>query len=116
MDTEFAARITFLPEFSNIRPTSEFVAEVRYPDISSPPWSVRFRLWSPPNENGFALAWASFLMPNAPAAELSRLSSFMLTLGGRPVATCALEVKPERAAVIERDFLEHPEYPVRAAA
>lgn len=88
-------------------------AHISETGVHSGPWSIRAELWDQPDESGKAMAWATFLSPEAPAPCAD---PFDLTLGRTKVAECQLEPLPAEADVpTDNDFLEHPERGLRAA-
>ena len=94
MNNPLAACVRFLPDLRPEWPSTEIIAEVRHPTPTSPPWSLRLQLWAPPNKDGIAMAWAFFLVPDAPIEALSTQSSFPVTLGGRQIGSCTLVTMP----------------------
>ena len=92
MKQKLVAKIRFSPELQDIWPKTILTAEAHLTDSNEDavPWSMRAELWSPPNEDGIAWAWISFLSPKAPFAELPLRKSFKLTRGSSLVASCQL--------------------------
>ena len=91
MTHRFIAEIRFSFGIQHAWPTKVFIAEAHLTsDDKSGPWSMRAELWNPPDENGIAQAWISFLSPKAPIAEISLDEPFKLTLGNKVIATCRM--------------------------
>lgn len=86
------AKLRFAKDLRAEWPTAVLTAHARAPDG---PWSIRAELWSPPNEEGTAFSWVSFLSPDAPVERLARQECFDVTLGETKVATCSLCLRTE---------------------
>jgi hypothetical protein len=118
--TRWVARLIFSPEHREHWPKSVLTAEAHLLPGEEPnqgPWSIRADLWAPPDDHGCALAWVSFLVPDAPTSRADLREGIELTLGGSKVATCHVMVMqvPQGELGTERDFLDHPDEPVRTA-
>ena len=63
MKQDLVAKICFSPELQDIWPKTILTAEAHLTDSNedAAPWSMRAELWNPPNEEGIAWAWISFL-------------------------------------------------------
>jgi len=92
MKQKLFAKIRFSPKLQDIWPTAFLTAEAHLNDNNEDvgPWSMYADLLHPPNEDGIAWAWISFLSPKAPFAELPPRKSFKLTRGRSLVASCQL--------------------------
>ncbi|MDE2799229.1 MAG: hypothetical protein OXI94_11250 [Gemmatimonadota bacterium] len=92
MKQKLFAKIRFSSELQDFWPTLFLTAEAHLPNNNEDagPWSMRAELWNPPNKNGIAWAWISFLSPKAPFATLPPRKSFKLTRGRSLVASCQL--------------------------
>ncbi len=121
MKQEILAKICFSSELRDIWPTKFLSAEAHLngSNEDAVPWSMRAELWSPPNEDGIAWAWISFLSPKAPFAEL-HFKPFKLTLGSTVVARCTIcadFVQPQSEMPhTENDFVNNPRNSIRKAA
>ena len=119
MKQKLFAEIRFSPELKDIWPTAFLTAEAHLNDNNEDvgPWSMRAELWDPPNENGMAWAWISFLSPKAPFEVLPPLKPFKLTLGSTVVARCTIFVQPQFEMLHqENDFVNDPHNSIRKAA
>lgn len=122
MKQELVAKIRFSPELQDIWPKTFLTAEAHLNDSNEDavPWSMRAELLHPPNEDGIAWAWISFLSPKAPFAELPPLKPFKLTRGSTIVASCTIctdFVQPQcEVPHTENDFINNPRNPIRKAA
>lgn len=122
MKQKLVAKIRFSPELQDIWPKTILTAEAHLTDSNEDavPWSMRAELWNPPNEEGIAWAWISFLSSKAPFAELSHLKPFKLTRGSTVVAHCTIctdFVQPQcEMPHTENDFVKHPHNSIRKAA
>ena len=125
MKQKLFAKIRFSPELQDFWPTAFLTAEAHLTDSNEDvgPWSMRAQLWNPPNENGRAWAWISFLSPKAPFTELPPLKPFKLTLGSTVIAKCIISVQcitsvqpQSEMPHTENDFVNHPHNPIREAA
>ena len=67
------------------------------------------RTLEPPDDDGKAFAWLSFLSSEAPFSELPLGGSFRIKLGRTVVGSAALRVFPKICTAYERenDFVEH---------
>lgn len=99
------ARVTFAEELRGRWPTKEVIAESR---VDGQPWSIRLRLWSPPDETGTCVAWAETLRPEAPIPTDVPIE---LRLGTTIIGRCVLAgaVTPVDTGLRELDFLD-PEH------
>lgn len=122
MKQELLAKICFSPALRDIWPKTVLTAEAHLPNRNKDagPWSVRAKLWTPPDENGVARAWIAFLSPKAPFTELPPLKPFKLTLGSTVVARCTIcnvFVQPQSEMPhTENDFVNNPHNSIRKAA
>lgn len=112
MKHEAVARLRFSKELREKWPTTVLTAEAQ---SEGGPWSMRAELWSPPDDDGTALAWVTFLSPDAPVKLLESQPSFDVTLGRTIVATCSLCPSMADIESADIDFLESPERGLRAA-
>jgi hypothetical protein len=112
---KFVARVTFEKSLREKWPQKMLVAEMA--GLADEKWSMRLRLWTPPDSDGTCMADADFLASEAPVPEA--FQSIALTIGRTLVATCVLERIPMVLAGtgLELDFLELDRaHPVRTAA
>lgn len=112
MKQDLVAKIRFSPELQDIWPKTILTAEAHLNDSNEDavPWSMRAELWNPPNEDGIAWAWISFLSPKAPFAELPPLKPFKLTRGSTVVARCTIFVQPQREMPYQENDFANPVY------
>ena len=112
MKQKLVAEIRFSPELKDIWPTAFLTAEAHLTDSNEEvgPWSMRAELWTPPDENGIAWAWISFLSPKAPFAKLPPLKPFKLTLGSTVVARCTIFVQPQFEMPHQENDFANPVY------
>ena len=119
MTHRLVAEIRFSQELREIWPETVLTAVAHLTDDNEPagPWSMRAELWNPPDRRGIALAWISFLSPDAPFTALPLNMPFELTLGRMSIARCTISVQPGCGMPYrENDFVNHPDNPVRDAA
>lgn len=112
MNHEAVGRLQFSKDLRDKWPTTVLTAEAR---SAAGPWSMRAELWGPPDDDGNALAWVTFLSPDAPVKLLESQPSFDVTLGHTKVATCSLCLSMTDTEAVDIDFLESPERGLRAA-
>ena len=112
MKQELVAKIRFSSKLQDIWPKTILTAEAHLNDSNEDavPWSMRAELWNPPNEDGIAWAWISFLSPKAPFAELPPLKPFKLTRGSTVVARCTIFVQPQREMRYQENDFANPVY------
>lgn len=112
MNDKAVAKLRFSKELREKWPTTVLTAEAQG---EGGPWSMRAELWSPPDDDGNALAWLTFLSPDAPVELLESQPGFDVTLGRTKVATCRLELGMTDIGSADSDFLEYPERGLRVA-
>jgi hypothetical protein len=117
MIQKLVAEISFSPAIQEKWPTGTFIAEAHLLGEDVGPWSMRAELWGPLSESGRALAWVSFLSPDAPFTALPLGDSFQLKMGRTVLGSVTLKVYPKvSTAFQENDFVKYPTAPVRRAA
>jgi len=121
MTKKLVAQLVFSPALREGWPSSVFTAEAHLKAAGVTevgPWSMRAELWQPPDADGRALAWVSFLSPEAPVSKAELDRGFELTLGRTCVATCRISVMapPDDAKILDNDFIEAPHLGLRPAA
>ena len=119
MTHKLVGELRFSQEIEAIWPKNVLTAEAHLTDDNEDagPWSMRAELWNPPDSSGIALAWISFLSPDAPFTALPLNMPFELTLGSMSIARCIISVQPGCGMPYhENDFVNHPNNPVRNAA
>lgn len=106
---EFLARVTFENAMREQLPKAELIAEAR---LLGEPWSVKLRLCSPPDQTGTCMAFAMFLMADAPYV---RGTPITLTFGRTVLGTFTIlaQFGAEVRKGIEEDFLERGRRHVR---